>query len=257
LEHFRGEPYNFGNNQIATLTSQFIVKLLNHRTAHSAHNWLKTLRPWLDFCVAEGFRPDNPASGIKFKLPRSDGFHAWSEAEIAAFEAHHLIGTQARLALALLLYTGQRRGDVIRMGPQHVRDGAIHVRQAKTGTTLVIPIHPNLQMILDATPCQNLTFLTGRGGRPYNGNDFTMCMRRWCDEAGLPECSPHGLRKAAARRLANAGAGVHHIAAITGHRSLKEVARYTQGYDQFRLAREAIQLIGPKNKTSDAGGKLS
>jgi integrase len=254
LEHFRGDPYNFGNNQIATLTSQFIVKLLNHRTAHSAHNWLKTLRALLEFCVAEGFRPDNPASGIKFKLPKSDGFHAWSEAEIAAFEAHHVIGSQARLALALLLYTGQRRGDVIRMGPQHLRDGAIHVRQAKTGFTLVIPIHRSLQMVLDATPCQHLTFLTGRGGRPYNGNDFTMRMRRWCDEAGLPS-EPHGLRKAAARRLANAGAGVHHIAAITGHRSLKEVARYTQGYDQVRLAREAIQLIGAKNKTSDAGGK--
>jgi integrase len=257
LEHFRGDPYNFGNNQIATLTSQFIVKLLNHRTAHSAHNWLKTLRALLDFCVKEGFRPDNPASGIKFKLPKSDGFHAWNEAEIAAFEAYHLIGTHARLALALLLHTGQRRGDVIRMGPQHVRDGAIHVRQGKTGATLVIPIHPSLQMVLDATPCKNLTFLTGRGGRPFNGNDFTMRMRRWCDEAGLPECSPHGLRKAAARRLAEAGASVHQIAAITGHRSLKEVARYTQGADQVRLAREAIQLISAKNKTSDTGGKLS
>jgi integrase len=256
LEHFRGDPYNFGNNQIRTLTREFIVQLLNRRTAHSAHNWLKTLRALLDFCVAEGFRPDNPASDIRFKLPKSDGFHEWSEMEIAAFEAYHLIGTQARLALALLLYTGQRRGDVIRIGPQHVRDGAIHVRQAKTGVTLVIPIHPSLQMVLDATPCQNLTFLTGRGGRPFSGNDFTMRMRRWCDEAGLPECSPHGLRKAAARRLAEAGASVHQIAAITGHRSLKEVARYTQGADQVRLAREAIQLIGPKNKTSDASGKL-
>jgi integrase len=83
-----------------------------------------------------------------------------------------------------------------------------------------------------------------------------MRMRRWCDEAGLPsECGPHGLRKATARRLAEARATVHQIAAITGHRSLKEVARYTQGADQVRLAREAIQLIGAKNKMSDAGGK--
>jgi integrase len=84
-----------------------------------------------------------------------------------------------------------------------------------------------------------------------------MRMRKWCDEAGLSECSPHGLRKAAARRLAEAGASVHQIAAITGHRSLKEVARYTQRADQIRLAREAIQLIGPENKKSDAGGKPS
>jgi integrase len=257
LEHFRGDPYNLGDHRVATLATEFIVKLLNRRTVHSAHHWLKALHAWLDFCVAEGFRPDNPASGVKLKLPKSDGFHAWTEAEIAAFKARHAIGSQARLALALLLYTGQRRGDVIRMGPQHIRDGAIYVRQAKTGATLVIPIHPNLQAVLTATPCKNLTFLTGRGGRPYNGNDFTMRMRKWCDEAGLSECSPHGLRKAAARRLAEAGASVHQIAAVTGHRSLKEVARYTQGADQIRLAREAIQLIGAENKKSDAAGKPS
>ena len=95
-------------------------------------------------------------------------------------------------------------------------------------------------MILDAISPSEFHVISGRGGRPYSGNDFTMRMRRWCDEAGLPECSPHGLRKAAARRLAEAGASVHQIMAITGHRSLKEVARYTQGADQILLAAKLI-----------------
>jgi hypothetical protein len=257
LEHFRGDPYNLGNNQIATLTTEFIVKLLNRRTPHSAHHWLKALHAWLDFCVAEGFRQDNPASGIKFKLPKSDGFHAWTEAEIAAFESRHAIGTQARLALALLLYSGQRRGDVIRMGPQHIRDGAIHVRQAKTGATLVIPIHANLQIVLDATPCKNLTSLpdaavalTAAMTSPCacaNGAtrpDYPSVVRMDCGKrrrGGLPKLEPACIK----------------LQPSPAHRSLKEVARYTQGADQIRLAREAIQLIGSENKKSDTGGKPS
>jgi integrase len=166
--------------------------------------------------------------------------------------------------LALLLCTGQRLGDVIRMGPQHIRyeingdgrRGFIYVQQAKTKTPLAIPIHPDLQMILDTTPCQHLTFLIGRNGRPYNGNHFSRRMRKWCDAAQLPLCTTHGLRKAAARRLAEAGLPVHMIAAITGHRSLKEVARYTRDVDQKRLAAEAMQLlVSRQNKTREASGK--
>src|SRR5262245_24414019 len=51
----------------------------------------------------------------------------------------------------------------MRMGRQHVRDGLIHVRQSKTGTTLAIPIHPELRAVLDATPAEHLTFLTTAG----------------------------------------------------------------------------------------------
>jgi len=55
--------------------------------------------------------------------------------------------------------------------------------------------------------------------------------------AGLPDRSVlHGLRKAAARRLAEAGCTEKEIAAVTGHTTLKEVARYTRAVDQKRLA---------------------
>ena len=65
-----------------------------------------------------------------------DGFVAWSEGDIERFEATFPAGTKPRLALALLLYTAQRRSDVIRMGRQHVRGGLISVRQQKTGAYL-------------------------------------------------------------------------------------------------------------------------
>ena len=67
-------------------------------------------------------------------------------------------------------------------------------------------------------------------------------MSRAISEAGLPQrCKPHGLRKAAARRLAEAGCSASEIMAITGHKTLAEVERYTRAAEQERLARQAIQ----------------
>ena len=173
---------------------------------------------------------------------RSRATDSWTEGEIAQFEAHHPVGTKPRLALALLLYTAQRRSDVVRMGRQHIRNGALTVKQQKTGTELPpIPVLPELQVVLNATPSEHLTFLVTTTGKPYGPNHFSESFREWCDAAGLPKhCSAHGLRKAACRRLAEAGCSEKQIAAISGHASLDEVARYTKAADKARLARDAM-----------------
>jgi integrase len=93
-------------------------------------------------------RADDPTRDVRALRVKSDGFHSWTEDEIAKFQATHPIGTRPRLALALLLCTGQRRSDVVRIGRQHVRDGALHVPQIETGADLTIPIHPELAPIL-------------------------------------------------------------------------------------------------------------
>jgi integrase len=188
--------------------------------------------------------------GIKLPKAKTDGHHTWTEAEIAQYESHHPIGTKARLALALPLFTAQRRGDVIRLGRQHVRDGVLVVRQEKTGVTLAIPVHPALHAILDATPSGHLTFLTTRTSKPYVANDFTEQFRVWCNEAGLPaKCKVHGLRKAACRRLAEAGCSANEIASISGHATLREVARYTKAVDQEAMARKAMARVANGTRT--------
>src|SRR5262249_48172652 len=161
--------------------------------------------------------------------------------EIATYEAKHPIGSKARLAMALGLYTSQRRGDVVKMGRQHIKDDVLIIRQSKTGTTLQIPLHPELQEIIAATPNGGLALTlltTTTPGRPYtSASDFGVDFREWCREPGLPSyCTFHGLRYAAARRLAERGATTHQIAAVTGHKSLKEIERYTQAASQARLA---------------------
>jgi integrase len=175
---------------------------------------------------------------------KSDGFHSWTDSEITQFEGWHPIGSRARLAFALLLYTGQRRSDVVRMGRQHIRDGALQVRQLKTGAELSIPVHPTLAAIIAETPTDHLTFLTTQFGQPFTAAGFGNWFHEQCVVAGLKHCSAHGLRKAAARRLAEAGCSTHEIAAITGHASLRVLERYTKAADQKKLAAAAMAKAG-------------
>jgi integrase len=127
------------------------------------------------------------------------------------------------------------------MGRQHIRAGVLAVKQEKTGKALAIPVHPKLRTILDATPGEHLTFLVTATGKPYGGNHFSETFREWVDAAGLPKrCKPHGLRKAACRRLAEAGCSGNEIMAVSGHVTLKELVRYTADADQARLARNAM-----------------
>jgi integrase len=62
------------------------------------------------------------------------------------------------------------------------------------------------------------------------------------------------LRKAAARRLAEAGCSANVIAAVTGHKSLREVARYTAAADQLRLARQGIDAMGRTGSPDEHSG---
>jgi integrase len=201
----------------------------------------------MQHAVEIGMRADDPTRDVRAVPVKSNGYHSWTEAEIAQFERHHPVGSRARLAFGLLLYTGQRRSDVVRMGRQHVSDGALFVRQQKTGREVWIPVHAALTAILAEAP-SNLTFLVTDQGKPYSAAGFGNWFRDQCRAAGLRGCSAHGLRKAAARRLAEAGCTAHEISAITGHASLREVARYTEAADRRKLAVSAMAKV--KNGTS-------
>ena len=197
-----------------------------------------------------GMRRDNPAIGIRGFNKKTDGIHTWTEEEVDQFEAFHAIGTKARLALTLLLYTTQRRSDAVRMGWQHVGKDGLAVGQQKTRVRQVIPIHPVLQAVLAETPRDNMTFLVTAYGKPFTSNGFGNWFRDRCDEAGLPQCSAHGLRKAAARRLAEDGKSNQQIKAMTGHKTDAEVSRYTAAADQKRLARQAMGMETEQKMTN-------
>jgi integrase len=239
LERFRAEH---GHRLLKDLQRAHIRNIIGAKaeTPEAANNLLKTLRVLLNYAVEIGMIASNPALRVKsYRSHNSEGYHTWTEDEIFAFEAAHSIGSKARLALALALYTGQRRGDIVRMGWQNVKGERITVRQQKTGATLAIRIHPELARALAVAPKDNLTFLMTEWGASFTAAGFGNWFRD-CSEAGLPQCSIHGLRKAACRRLAEAGCSANEIAAVSGHASLREVARYTAAASQVHLADQAL-----------------
>jgi integrase len=253
------EGQKYGDKSAATMRREHIQKLMADRAEKpdSANGLRKVLRALMKYAVETGLRADDPTRDVKALRPKSKlGFHRWTEDEIAQFEARHPIGTRARLALALGLYTGQARQDVVRMGPQHVRDEVLNWVRGKTerttGIELSIPIHPTLRTTIDATPSGHLTFLITEFEKPFAVAGFGNWFREQCDMANLHHCTFHGLRKAASVRLAEAGCSPHEISAITGHASLKEIVRYTNTVDRKRLARAAMEKV----KTGTSSVKL-
>jgi integrase len=240
-----------GERRAADLQRQHVVRLMTARAdrPESANGLRKVLRVMMQHAISIGMRSDDPTRDVKAIRVRTTGYHSWTEAEIARFEERHSIGTMPRLALALLLYTAQRKADVIKIGWQHIRNGRIHVTQEKTGKALAIKIHPELQAVLDATPKTNLTILVTESNKPFTPGGFGNMMRKWCNAAGLPQCTAHGLRKACARRMAESDCSAPQIASVTGHASLREVARYIAASDQEKLADAAIAKIKPATST--------
>ena len=241
LDRFRAA---YGDRPFALLPPEWIEALLDSKPPHAARSWRATLRSLCQFGVKRRYLRTDPTANIKPRAIKGDGFHTWTEDEISQFVRFHPLGTKPRLALALLLYTAQRRSDVVKMGRQHIRDGWLHVKQEKTDKPLAIPVHPELRAVLDATPSEHLTFLVTATGKPYGPNHFSETFREWCDAAGLPKrCTAHGLRKAACRRFAEAECSGPEIMSISGHATLKELVRYTKAADQAKMARNAMAKV--------------
>src|SRR5262249_48325849 len=140
-----------GDKRVALLQREHVVKLLAARasTPATANALRRSWRALMRHAVEIGMRADDPTRDVR-KVPtaKGEGYHSWTEGEIEQFERHHPIGSRARLAFALLLYTGQRRSDVVRMGRQHLSNNAICVRQVKTGREVWVPVHEALATIL-------------------------------------------------------------------------------------------------------------
>lgn len=256
IEKFRGRH---GDKPIKGLARRHVSEIIGSmaETPEAANNLLKVLRSIIGYALSIDMVEANPAAAVKKYKSRGEGRHPWTKEEIASFEFCHAAGTRAHLALALGLYTGQRKSDVIRMGWQHVTDDMIAVRQEKTNTALMIPISTELMSVLAQLPRTNMTFLVTERGAPFTSAGFGNWFRKQCVLAGLPKrCSFHGLRKSCATRLADMGCSVHEIAAITGHRSLGLVAHYTRSVDQQKLARDAIRRVEGERKISNLEPRL-
>ena len=188
---------------------------------------------------------EDPTIGIKITLPKTDGFYAWEEDDIAAYRSEYPSGTRERLALELILGLGPRRGDAIRLGPGNIRNGKMRYKQRKTGFTLEPPIAPELQVELDFVPKDQPTFLVDDRGKPFTERSFQKWFREVYEAVeGLPEkARAHGIRKAACRRLAEAECSVKQMQSISGHATLTQLQVYIDKADQKKLSESAQKKL--------------
>lgn len=231
-----------GHRSASRMTAENAEKIINkigEKRPGMGNLTRAVLRRVMQLAVKQKLRKDNPLHGTEpFKVGEH---HSWNDAELKQFEDKWRLGTRQRLAYALLLHTGQRVGDVCRMTRADVSDGLIHVKQQKTGAELYVPIAPELERAMKACPAKGLTLIGDANGRPLKRAALSALMRSAIRAAELsPRCVSHGLRKAAMRRLAEADATDKQIAAVSGHKTLKEVERYTKAADQKKLARAGM-----------------
>ena len=256
LQRFRDEH---GDKPVAKLKREHLLAILAGKRPYPKRNWLKALRPLMRFAVSIGMHTEDTTKDIKAGVSRKgDGFRAWGEEEIAIFRAHHRIGSRARLAFELLLNTVQRRGDVIRMGPQHIRDGLMHVQQSKTGERLRLPIAPctagcdrgctvrafdvSHHEQRQAIYCGRIWKLVSRGMQ----RSWTAWFQRaWLAQGRVSSSSGSGMHRTRDRGVVWASNAERSCALHAGCGSGGHGAR---GVDQSRNI--AVKLCGPECQTS-------
>jgi integrase/recombinase XerD len=238
-----------GHKPVALMTARHVRMLRDERADQpgAANTRLKALRALFAWANEEGECENDPTIGVKKIRYATNEHHTWTREEIEMYKARHPLGTKARLALDLLRFTTGRREDAPILGPQHIKNGRIQFRQKKNEhrnpVDIDIPLHPELAASIAATPSGHLTFLVTEFGRPYSTAGFGNTMRDWCDQANLHHYSAHGLRKATPTQMAENDATPHQIMAVTGHRSLEEVERYTRKAQRRKLADEAMAKL--------------
>lgn len=268
IESFRAQ---FGNDMVADFSFEHIEAILIGRSKKqldargrlvggevAATNLRKQLTRLFAYAKKLKWITANPVDDAdKVGKLRLEGYHTWTEDEITQYKQRHPRGTKARLALEIILWTGMRRGDARLFGPRHIARGKINFRASKNQRDMWLPIAPDLKAAIAAMPSVGITsYLVSELGKPFSKGGFGLKMREWCNEAGLPQCSSHGLRKAIARRGASSRATQGELKAIGGWKKDDEVTIYTEAVEQEDMAdagmARVIGMFSGKDDSSNA-----
>jgi integrase len=216
------------------------AQMANADTLRFANYIVQVLRILMEYAIDLGWRKSgtNPAKGVKSLPSARPPREAWPVDLVQAYRA--AASGRALLIFELCIGTGQRIGDVLRMGWADIEGDGINVRQGKTGARLWVPLTPRLRAVLAEAPRIGLTFCAwGPRGQPTHyrtAADLVMAVRR---KIGAEAYDMHGLRYAAAAELAALGCNDELIMAVTGHKTSAMVARYAGPARQKARAKEA------------------
>lgn len=235
----------YGNRPVAKVTVIWLDKILAGMSATpaAANELRKVLAGVMDHAIRLGWRTENPAR-LTDVYKEGPGFHTWTEAEIEQYRAKHELGTMARLALELALNTAARRCNVATLTRDDIQNGRIVVDHAKGNENTSVEMLPMAKAALEALPAAPIKFLvTTQHGKPFSVAGLGNRMRKWCDDAGLKNCSMHGLRKAVSRRIAESGGTDAEGMAITGHKKAATFVKYRAKANRSKLADAAMSNL--------------
>jgi len=190
----------------------------------------------------------NPAVGVETINKKKGGFHTWAPAEIDKFRAHWPLGTVPRLALEVMITVGARRSDAATIGPsdEFEKDGQRWLRftaykgRNRHPVEIESRLTPELIAAIERTKIGNQTYVLSSRNTAYTIESFGNAFSRWCGEAGLPHCSAHGLRKAAAVAYAESGATGPELMAVFGWSNLRTAQIYIEKAEKRRMRANAF-----------------
>ena len=240
---------SIGEGRYASLQPHHIEALMSKKSGPSAANCLrKDLSQLFRFAAKRfGYKGENPATLADLHKERSGGYHTWTDDEIEAFRAKFPTRTKARLALEIFLGTGAARQDAAALTRANIRGLRLFYRRGKTGQEVDLPIVPELARELGYLPPEQMMLLAhGERAKAYSATPLGNWFKGRCKEAGLPHCTTHGLRKAGARRLAEAGATEWEVMAFLAHRTAKEASRYTAAANRSILTTSGMARLSTK-----------
>lgn len=246
------EPFRLahGSKRVSHMQRRHVVEIKAQMagTPQQANKTLKRLSQLMDLAIDLELRTDNPVKGVKLFPTNPEGYHTWDEGEIARFYQVHRKGTLPHLVMTLMLYTGAAKCDAVKLGKGNIRDGRLTYRRRKTkknpeGFEVSIPIHPYLAEALSHVRADAFTFLETRYGKARSEKSLGGDMRKWCDDAGLPNCTAHGLRKAICRRIAEIENDVFKVMSVSGHKDIKQAQKYIEAFGRKAKADAAIHSL--------------
>ena len=242
-----GASLCFGDMPLAKMTPKAIRVLRNRKSEFpfAADTRVKAIRVvfvWGLEHLEEAVQ-SNPARNVSLFARETEGHHPWSEDEIRKFMAFYAPGKKERRAMALILYTGARGCDVRLFGPQHMKNGRFVFNQQKTKDWVDLPVLEELSRELALAPHDALAFIVTEYGKTFSQKGFGNWFNGKCREAGLENCTAHGLRKGAATIAANNGATIHQLMAIFGWLSEQMAILYTKTVNRKKLADSGIGFI--------------
>lgn len=192
----------------------------------------------------------NPAIGVKPINTGSEGFHTWTSEELDQFRAFYPLGTKPRLAMEIMINIGARLSDAAGIGPRNettikgerwLRFTVKKNRKRFGPVTIEAQMTPELIAAIEATEVGRDAYLVTSFGKPFVTAGLGNKMRDWCNEAKLPECSSHGLRKAAAVALAESGATAPELCAIFGWTNLRTAQIYIDRANKRTMTANAFK----------------